>query len=440
MIKSALKRVKHYLTNTSWILTEKILSMAAGFFLAVLLARYLGPEQYGIFSYGLAMVTLFAVVGHVGMDGLVVRELISSQRPTSETLGTTFGMKALGYIIAFLGVVVFFIGTEELGSLEFWVLNTLALTIIFRPFAIIDFWFQSQLQAKYSAYVRLSALFFSILLKIIFILSGASLLYFAVANVLQALLAAVFFILIYHFKSNVRIKNWFFSGERARSLLKEGSLVFLGSIFAVIYLKIDQVMLRWLAGAEEVGVYAVAASLSEAWYFIPIAIVSSFFPRLINLRKTNEELFRKRLQQLFDILFMLAIGVALLVTVVAGPLINLLFGSEYNEASSILVIHIWAALFIFMRAALSKWILIEKVYVFSLVSQGTGAVLNVALNFLLIPLWGGVGAAYATLFSYMAASYLALVIYPRSRPIFWMMTRAIISPARYLPKLVRLPK
>lgn len=440
MITSALKRVRHYLTNTSWILTEKVISMAAGFFLAILLARYLGPEQYGIFSYGLAIVTLFAVVGHAGMNGLVVRELVSSQRPTTETLGTTFGMKTLGYIIAFIGVIAFFIGTEEIGSLEFWVLSTLALTIIFRPFAIIDFWFQSQLQAKYSAYVRLSALLFATLLKILLIFSGASLLCFAAANVVQAFLTAVFFILVYYFKSNVSIKSWFFSGERAKTLLKESSLVFLGSIFAVIYLKIDQVMLRWLAGAEEVGVYAVAASLSEAWYFIPMAIVSSFFPRLINLRKTNEELFKKRLQQLFDMLFMIAIGVALLVTVLADPMINLLFGSEYNEASSILVIHIWAALFIFMRAALSKWILIEKVYVFSLVSQGTGAVLNVALNILLIPLWGGVGAALATLFSYMAASYLALVIYPRSRPIFWMMTRAIISPARYLPNLVRLSK
>ena len=134
---------------------------------------------------------------------------------------------------------------------------------------------------------------------------------------------------------------------------------------------------------------------------------------------------------MFDSLAVLGMVIALLVTVIAPWLIPWIFGADYAASAAILVIHTWASVFIFMRAALSKWILIENALYFSLLTQGLGALSNVVLNYFLIPLYGGEGAAWGTLVSYAIASFFAVFLYPRTRPVFWLMFNALLAPVRY---------
>ena len=149
------------------------------------------------------------------------------------------------------------------------------------------------------------------------------------------------------------------------------------------------------------------------------------------MKEENEALFRCRLQQLFDALLLLGLAVAVIMTFAATWIITTFFGPDYASSAPIMIIHIWAAIFIFMRAAFSKWILIENVLVFSLITQGLGALANILLNLFLIPSFGGIGAAYATLISYATASFVALFFYSRTRPVFWQMVWALLSPIRY---------
>lgn len=430
-IRQLYARSKIYLANTSWIMAEKIFQMGITFLVTILVARYLGPTQYGVLAYAISLVALFAVAGHAGLSGLVVRELVKHPDSKQEIMGTSFGLKGLGYLLGLMLVLAFTLATANYQKDEFWLLIILSLTLLFQPFNVIEFWFQSRLESKYAAIAKTTSLILASLLKVAFVMAGSHLILFALANAAQALATAIALILLYKFKSKLSPLTWTYSTIRARELLSQGWLVFLGSIFAIIYLKIDQVMLKWLVGAEEVGIYAVAASLSEAWYFVPTAIVASFFPKLIQLREKDGAQYNHRLQQLIDLLFMLALGVAIAISLISKPLVVTMFGAAYEGAAQILVIHIWAALFIFMRAAFSKWILIENVLIFSLITQGIGAITNILLNLWFIPLHGGVGAAYATLLSYATASYFALFLYPKTRPVFWMMTKSIVSPVRY---------
>lgn len=426
-----IERFQKYIKNTSWILGEKIAGMVLSFGVAILVARYFGPELFGVWSYALSLVGLFAIVGHMGLSGLAVRELVSDADNVHETLGTVFVLKLLGMCVGAVLLVGYSFTYETVGSVEFWVLLIVGASLSFRAFGVIQFWFESQVQARYAAIARLVTIFVVAGYKIALILIDTSLILFASSAVLEVVLSGILLVAMYRKTTGTSPLRWRFSGLRAKKLLKKGGLIFLGSIFAMIYMKIDQVMLRWLVGPSEVGVYAVAARLSEIWYFIPTAIVASFFPRLISLRKQNEDLFNHRLQQVFDLLFVIALCVAICVSLGSSPLINLLFGESYGKSATILNIHIWAGLFIFMRAALSKWILIEDVLIFSLVTQGLGAAANVALNSILIPHAGAVGAAWATLLSYAAASYFSLLFVSRTRPMFVMMSKAIISPLRY---------
>lgn len=410
---------------------EKFLTIGVGFFLTILIARYLGPERYGILAYALSMTTIFASAGHMGLGGLIVREIVKNHDSRPEILGTSFGLKLLGYCVGFFALSFYALIFEIRGSIEFWVLLVLASSLFFKPFDVVVFWFQAHVQAKYAAIGRSASLLLTAGVKVLLVFGGAGLLHFAFANLLQGILAACFLFLLFRAKADISINGCRFSISKAKELLNQGYVIFFGAIFATIYLKIDQIMLKWFVGSDAVGIYAVAASLSEVWYFVPTAIVVSLFPKLIQLKQTAPQIFEQRLQQTFDFLFVIALLVALLINFSAGPLITLSFGPNYLASAPILAIHIWAALFIFMRAAFSKWILIEDALVFSLITQGLGALANVGLNLLFIPRLGGYGAAIATLLSYAMASYFSLFFYKKSRPIFWMMSKAMMAPVRY---------
>lgn len=431
LLKDTYQKIKRYLHNTLWIMGEKVASLGLSFLVTVVVARYLGSEDFGLFSYAISVSALFTAAGHMGLSGLVVREIVNKPDARGETLGTTIGLKLIGMVIGYVGLLVYGALYEGIKSEEFILLAIAGVVLLMRPFDVVDYWFQAFVQARYVTAARLSGLVTSSALKLAFVFFGASVVFFVVANVANAFVVMAVFLAIYSLKSQIRISQWTFSWQRAKELLSQGWMVYLGSIFAVIYLKVDQVMLRWFEGAEAVGIYAVAAQFSEAWYFVPAAIVTSVFPKLIKLRESSQEAFDKRFQQLLDLLLGLALVVAILMTFAAEFLVTTFFGTHYIESASILVVHIWAALFIFMRAAFSKWILIENVLLFSLLTQGSGAVVNLALNYMLIPSYGPVGAAYATLISYSFAAFFSLVLYKKTRPVFIMMVKSLFFMFRY---------
>ncbi len=420
-----------YFKNTSWLLADKLIGMAIILFMNILVARYLGPGNFGFLSYSLSLVTLFAIATHMGLGGIVIKELVSFPEKSTETIGTVFYLKLFGAIFGFLILLIINFSTEEIFSLNFFVLLIISFSIFFKPFEVVDFWFTANVKAKYAAITNTISLVIVSILKLIFVFGSMSLLWFGVASFVQAFVIATLFTYFFYQNTDMRIVSLKFSLTKAKYLLSKSWMVMLGGLFAIIYLKIDIVMLKWMIGSESVGVYAVAASLSEVWYFLPTIIVTSLFPKLIEMRDFNSANYNKRLQQLFDLLFVIALLLAIFVSFIANDLILFLYGKEYEMAGNILAIHIWAGIFIFMRALFSKWIIIEDVLMFSLITQGFGALTNVVLNLILIPHYGVYGAAIATLLSYAMASYLVLIFYTKTREVFWMMTKAILSPFRY---------
>ena len=431
MFANAYRRFRPYLHNTIWIMGEKVLAMGLGLVATVLVARYLGPDGFGTLAYATSLVALFGISGHLGLHGLVVREIVKKPALRAETLGTTAILKFIGVLVGYLALLLYAGAYEGLGTVGFSLIAIAGAALLFTPIDVVDYWFNAFVQARYVSIARLLAQLVFVGVTLLFVFLGSGVVMFAIPYVLRALIAAIILLLLFHTKAGIRLSEWRFNRTHARDLLKQGWVIYLASFFAVIYLKIDQVMLRWLADSTEVGVYAVAARLSEVWYFIPTAIAASVFPKLIDLRESDEALFRHRLQQLFDSLAMLGMVIALLVTAVAPWLIPWIFGTDYAASAAILVIHTWASVFIFMRAALSRWILIENALYFSLLTQGLGALSNVVLNYILIPVYGGQGAAWATLVSYAIASFFAVLLYPRTRPVFWMMLNALFAPVRY---------
>jgi len=417
--------------NTSWVLFERIIQLGIGLLVNILVARYLGPEKYGILSYAFSLIAFLGTFAYLGLSGLVVRDIVRFPDEKNMLLGTTFSLKFAGSFFAFLMAIGLALFTHDIGGNEFWILLIIGLSLFARPFQTIDFWFQSQIQSKYTVLANLTAYVFGAALKTLLVFLSASVIAFACASSLQVILASILLIIIYRYKG-FSIFQWQFQISKAKDLLSQSWIIILSGFLALVNEKVDQIMLRWMSGAADVGIYSVAVTFSEVWYFIPTTIAMSVFPKLIDLKKSQASIYNKRLQQVCDVLFTLAFLVALAMSFVAGPLIPFLYTDAYSGASAILIIHVWAGIFIFMRALFSKWILIEDALIFSLISHGAGAAVNVFLNLVLIPRYGGQGAAFATLFSYAAASYFALFFSLKTKPLALIMSKSLVLPLRLI--------
>jgi O-antigen/teichoic acid export membrane protein len=308
-------------------------------------------------------------------------------------------------------------------------LLVLSTGILFRCTDAVEFYFHAQVRARSFVLARGAAAGLSALAVLFVAQRDSGLLAFAGIRAAELVLGALLVVVAYLAASNspgLGRFNW----TLARSLLRKSWPLTLSSFGALIYLKIDQAMLAAMVGPAEVGIYSVAAQLSEVWYFVPVAIATSVFPRLLESRQISAARYAADQQRLYDVLATLGLLSALTVTLLSPFIIDLLYGPRYAASAPVLSLHVWAAVFIFMRAALSKWLIAEELYLFSLLAHGVGALANVLLNMLLIPRFGAMGAAAATVASYSCASYFSLLMHPKTRPAFRMMTYALTAPAR----------
>lgn len=414
--------------NTGWLFSEKIAQMFLGLLVGLWIARYLGPERFGRFNYAIANVGLFIPIAKLGLDNIVIRNLARNPSDKDETLGTALFLKLIASSLVFfvtLGFVVLSTSSNSPNYLEtIWLVGIIAAGTIIQSFEIVDYWFQSQVQARYSVLARLSAYILMNGVKLILIQLRAPLMAFAIAMTVEYALTAIGYLITYRFSENV-IRAWKVSFRYAKTLLKDSWPLILSGIVIMIYMRIDQVMLGQMVGDKSVGIYSAAVKISELWYFVPGAIVSSVFPYIVKAKDMGEAVYYKRLQQLFSAVSILAYAVAIPVTFLATPIVTLLYGKNYTEAGAILNVHIWAGLFVSLGVARETWITTEGLMKFSAATAAAGALVNIVLNYFLIPYYGGLGAAIATVIAQIVSAYAVGAFYPPTRKIFLHQTKGI---------------
>jgi PST family polysaccharide transporter len=427
--------LREIIKNTGWLFGMRILRILFALFVTAWVARYLGRDLFGIYHYGLAFVGLFGPFAVLGLTGIVVRDIVRDPEAKDEILGTVFLLRLGGGIVGFalvLIVISFVRGDDPLARR---VTSIIALTLFFQSLSSIDMWFQSRVQSKFTVIAKSVALTTANLLRIAAILTKASVTTFAAITVVDAMVGGAGLVIAYR-SQGFHLRHWRFSLQRTKELLGQSWMLVLSGAMAIIYFKIDQVMLGEMAGEAQVGVYSTATRISEVWYFIPIAISTSIFPALIRSKERGQEIYYERLQQLYDFLAWLALLVAVAFTFAARPVILIIFGSQYAAAGPILSVHIWAGLFIFLKTAMSRWLLNENELKFLFISNGMGAAVNVLMNLWLIPLYGGMGAAIATVVSYACAGQVSCFLYRPTWKPGWMMLKATFVPLRAAAHLI----
>ena len=411
---------RKYFANTSWLLGERILRMAISLFVGIYVARYLGPERFGLLSYALSFVWLFSSLASFGLDDILVRELVQRPEQRNNLLGTVFWLKVCGTGVMGIAIaaVLQFMAEDQRTS---WMIVIIAFGFLFQATNVIEFYFQAQVQSKFTVRAQVVQLLITSLFKIYLVWNKAELVWFALALMLDQAVVAVLFLLMYHWKI-----EWFpffsFQWKHAKKLMIDAwPLIFTGMVVSV-YMKIDQVMLKEMLDAKAVGVYASAVKLCEAWYFVPTAVMASLFPAVIEARKKSETVYDERIQKLYDLMVWGSVAIALPTTLLADWVILILYGTDFQEAADVLRIYIWAGVFVSLGVASSKWLVTENLQRYLFYRTALGAVLNISCNLWLIPIYGIRGAVFATLISYFIVAYASLGFFKKTRGNFWAAT------------------
>lgn len=416
---------KKYLSNTSWLFGEKIFNIVIGLLITVWMARYLGPEQFGTLNYAISFVALFGILSSLGLNTLATKELLTHPENSPYIMGTSFALSFIGALILLPIAAFSIIIVRPENELLYIMVLIIASGSIFSSFNIIKYWFESHVQAKNNVKVEMIINATSIAIKAVLLYMEAPLIAFAWVILLQSILMAFGYVYMYLSKSN-KLSSWRVSFEKVKYMLKEAyPLILSGAVF-IFFVRIDQVMLGNMVGDEAVGIYAVAVRLSESWMFIPGIIASSFFPAMLNARKNDYKLYLQRTQHLLNIMALLGVSVAIVTMFISPIFINLIFGEHYSESAIVLVIHIWGMLFYSISIISFRYFIAEGLQIYSFYRAFAGLILNIVLNYFLIPLYGAVGAAIATVISQLVAVWILNSISPKTRPMFFMQTKALL--------------
>jgi O-antigen/teichoic acid export membrane protein len=336
--------LKKTLGNVTWMMGEQVVRLIVGLLVGVWLARYLGPELFGLFNYAIAFTMLVSPLALMGLDNIAFRDLVRTPLEHNEILGTSFLIILAGGTLTFaLSVGVIFIVRPD-DQVMHWMVGILSAGAIFQCFNPIEYWFGSQLKWKVLFIAKIPGFIVSNIIKIGLILIGAQLISFVWMGLFETITGSIGLLIVYQ-RSGLQLNAWRFKVSRALSLLKDGWPLMLATAMTMVYLRIDQIMLGEMVGNFEVGLYAVAVRLTEIWLFIPTAIAASCFPAVIEAESISKELFDSHLQKLYHVMAFVAYSIAIPIMIGSGWVVKFLYGAAYAEAGPLLAVLIWSLLF-----------------------------------------------------------------------------------------------
>lgn len=381
--------------NAGYLVAGKLIQMVFSLFIGLLTARYLGPSNYGLISYAGAYTAFFSSLCTLGINSVIVKEIIDHPNEEGMVMGTSLGLQAISSFISAIMIICIVCVVDMGETVTICIVALAAIGMIFHVSDTLKYWFQSKLESKVTVRATFIAYIISSIYKIFLLATNTSVIYFASVLSLDYI---CFGILMFRQYRKYRGDRLRFSGIYATELLHKSCHFILPGLMVAIYGQTDKMMLKQMMGEAEVGFYSTAVSLCNVWCFVLTAVIESAYPSIMETAKLrNEELFRKQNIQLYSIVFYLSITVSLFFVLFARPIIGVMYGESYFPAIEPLRIITWYTAFSYLGVARNAWIVARGKQKHLLKIYSTAAVSNIALNGLLIPSLGAIGAAVASL-------------------------------------------
>ena len=258
-----------FIKNTEWIVFARIIQMVLAFVISLITARYLGPSNFGILNYTQSFVMFFIPICTLGLNSIIVKEILDRPNNVGQTLGTMIGLRLLSSL-ASMGCILILVYFLNNNSLIVWVTFLQSFMLFFQCFDCINYWYQSKLFSKRTAFISLIGYLTMSLYRVVMLILHKDVAWFAFAVSLDHLVIAIL-LCCYYFKDGGQKLS--FSWFLGKNMLGKSYHLILSGVMAVIYSQMDRIMLGKMIGDSSVGYYSITLSLCNTWSFILAAII-----------------------------------------------------------------------------------------------------------------------------------------------------------------------
>ena len=409
--------------NAGWLVAGRIVHMILSFFIGLLSARYLGPNNFGLINYAAAYCTFFSSFCTLGINSLIIKNFIDRPDEEGEAIGTALVLRLCSSILSLLtivGIVRIVDGNEPITLM---VATLYCTSLIFHVFDTFNYWFQAKLLSKYYAIATLVAYIIASLYRLVLLMTGKGVQWFAVANSIDYFIVAV---LLYSFYKSNHGPKLSFSFRKAKELLSVSCSYILSGLMVAIYGATDKLMLKQLLNESSVGYYSLASSISVMWAFVLSAIIDSLKSTIMKYHNEDKKLYEKTNRKLYSMVFYLSLCASLFIVIIAPLLIQIVYGEEYIPAVMPLRIIVWYVAFSYLGVARDIWVICEKKQKYLKYLYLGSAIVNVALNYIMIPSFGESGAAIATVLTQFSTIFVFPLFIKDFRPNVKLMFDAIL--------------
>nr|WP_315234542.1 flippase [uncultured Albidiferax sp.] len=383
-----------FAANSLWLLFDKLIRLVLALTVGAWVARNLGPHAFGELAYAITFIALFQGVANLGLDGIVVRDLARNPGQAALILGTAFRLRLLAGLLCWLIAIgsIWVLRHDDNTALQ--MVALIGVSLVFQSADTVDLWFQCQGKNSRTVAAKLASYAIANSARIAFIVLDAPLWMYALATLLDAVLLAIALAGIY--RRFPTAQRWYFNLHISKELLSQSWPFMLSGLAALLYMRIDQIMIREMLDETQLGFYSAAVSLSQIWNVIPITLATALAPYIARKKLDNEDAYMRAIFLMFRVFAALSTAIALTVALLSGVIIELMYGSRYAASAHVLTIHIFSNIFIFMGVAQGLWLINEGRGKLTLYRTALGAIVSIVGNFLLIPKVGIQGSAFIT--------------------------------------------
>lgn len=402
-----------FFSNTIWIILGQIFRMVLQLVVGMITVRYLGPSNYGVIGYTESYIAFFLTVSNLGFTSTVVNELLEQPEKQGSTLGTMIIFRICSSIVSSIAIIILVFFIEHGDTLIIKVAFLQSLSLFFQSFEMIRYWYQSNLTSKTSVKIETVAYIITSVYKIIILILQKDVTWFAFTTSLENMIIAIFLLSSYHLHEGKQ--RLIFSLRHGKTMLQRSYHFILSGIMVVIYSHMDRIMLKQMLDSSFVGFYSAAMNISNMWIFVLNALINSAHPLIITAKKKDEALYLKQLKRLYAAIIWIGIFAASGISLCSKWIVLIMYGKNYLPAASILTISVWYTIFSMLGTARGIWIICENKAQYVKYYLGIGAIANIILNYLFIPLWGASGAAAATLITQFITAVIAPLFFKDTR-------------------------
>ena len=408
--------------NAEWIIGVRVVQMLCSLLVSILSARLLGPSNYGLVSYGITYTTFFMSLCTLGINSVIVKDFVDFSDEKGEALGSAIVLRLISSTLS-IGIIIliaFFLDRGEPETIL--VVALCAVCLIFHAFDTIACYFQSLYQSKYSSTAYLVGYAVASAYKIVLLLLGKSVRWFALATSVDYAVIAILLFCIYKRRNGPPLS---FSWRKGKALLSKSYHYILSGAMVAIHGQLDKLMLKHMVDQAAVGYYSIAVSISNMWVFVLTAIIDSMYPTILQLHKPDRLQFERKNRQLYAMVFYVSVFVSALLTFFGRYAILILYGRSYLPSVGALSVVSWYTAFSYLGTARNAWLVCENKQKYLKYTYAAAVVINILLNSVMIPVWGIMGAGLASLITQILTSIGIPALIPALRPNAKLMLQAI---------------